>query len=332
MIKAMHKMLTTPIKKKYDSGGPLSSGLDWGKISNQVNGSSYAVQPSIVDTHGGFQTSNGSWPIKANIPTTVAPLDTSGAPQRPSFLSSLTSVASGLNKAGNNITPFASNIVNQFRTPPQPSQPHLDNPITLRAPSYDAERADLTRNMNADAEGAARTVDGNTGAKIRLFNSGQKLERLGQINERESNARIAVGNEQARINSSISSRNNEKLDRYGDEGVEREIALQRTRSENISNFSDKMVGMQNENAKRQVDLDKTKTLSTIFSRSGVGDRERTILKGLGVPDPMGMEYSDLGQKKANGGMMGIRQDHSRGFYKNLAVRGQTLKSLYRAPN
>lgn len=312
MIRSMHKMLTSPIKRKFDDGGDF-----WDNTQNSING----VYRAPIPVAGGN-------PIGAKAPSTIAPLSINQGQVN-------TSPSSLLSSSGNiasSIMPFASNILNSFTKPPQPSQPHLDNPVTLRAPSYGAEKADVLRNINADTEGAARQVDGNTGAKIRLFNMGQKLERLGSINERESNAKIATQNEQARINSGLMGRNNDKLDRYGNEQVERQIAIQKSRSENISNFSDKVIGMQNENAKKQLDLDKTKVMSTLFSRSGVGDRERTILKKLGVSDPLGQDYSDLEEKKANGGLMGVRYDHSRGFYRNIPVRAQSLKSLYRAPN
>ncbi len=305
-----HRMLTQPVKKMADGGD------DW---DSMINGNQYGV-PAIAKINTNMS------PITANAPGTAPNLNLPSAPpsQGSSFSSTLSNV-------GTSIAPYASNIVNSFRTPPQPAVPHLDNMVTLRSPSFNNERNATERNINADTEAAARNVDGNTGARIRMYGLSQKLDRLSDINQRDANTKLQTQNEQARANMGVEARNNEKLDNYGNQQVERRIAQQTQQSANLSNLSDKVVGVQNEQAKRAVDLDRTRTLSTLFSKSGVGSRERTILREMGVTDPLGYNYSDL-DKKAMGGPMGVRQDHSRGFYRNLAVRGQTLKSLYKAPN
>lgn len=303
------RLLNHPLGKKADGGDMFSD--------DQINGTQYPVAP----------TSSG--PANVQLPTNMSAATLNLPSGIPAPQTS--SLSSSIGKIGTSIAPYASNIVNSFRTPPQPSMPHLDNMVTVRSPSFAAERVATERNMNADAESAARNVDGSTGARIRLFNSGQKLDRLSNINERDNNSRLSASNEQARINAGISVRNNEKLDTYGNQQVERQIAQQRTQSENLSNLSDKIVSIQNEREKRNVDLEKTRTMASLFSKSGVGNRERDILRGMGVPDPLGKEYSDL-DKKSTGGTMGIRVDHSRGFYRNVPVRSQTLKSTYKAPN
>lgn len=286
------RMMTKPIKKA--SGGDM----DWSNIDTTIAGTN-----QVVPTIGASAPMSGSGSI--TDPSLLNPT------QRPSIFSSL-------GRVGNSIAPFASNIINGMRTPPQVPVPHLDNMVTLRSPSFNAERNSIERNINADASAAAMNVDGNTGAKIRLFATGQKLDRLSDVNQRDVNTRLQTQNEQARINTGISTGNNRKLDEFGQQQVERSIAQQNQQSANLSNLSDKIVGIQNENEKRRVDLQKTRTMSTLFSRSGVGDRERKLLKAMGVDDPLGQDYKDV---KRNGG-----------FFRGLPLRAQTLKSLYKAPN
>jgi hypothetical protein len=295
----MRNILTRPIKKA--SGGML----DWNDIGDRIAGNSYAVAPPLADTKGSINPIQA--PIMASPSATFNPPPTTTTSPTSSFSSTMKGIA-----------PFASNIVNAFRTPPQPPMPHLDNLVTLRSPSFNDERNQVERNTNADAEAAARGVDGNTGARIRLFALGQKLDRLSSVNERDKNMQLQTQNEQSRINAGLNAGNNRKLDEYDQQQVERRIAQQQQQSANLSNFSDKYIGIQNENEKRRVDLEKTKTMSTLFGRSGVGDRERKTLRDMGVDDPLGMNYSDV--KRAGG------------FFRGLPLRAQTLKSLYKAPN
>lgn len=307
---ANFKMMTRPVKKKADGGE-----FDWSGLNNKIGGTQYAVAPSLANVGASMN------PVTANpiVNPNVGPLATN-APSinaAPSTAPS-SSIFSSLGKAGSAIAPFASNIVNAMRTPPQPPIPHLDSAITLRSPSFNNERAEAERNTNADAEAAARGVDGNTGAKIRLFATGQKYDRLSSINERDKNMQLQTQNEQSRANAGVSQLNNRKLDEYGQQQVERRIAQQQQQSANLSNLSDKVVGIQNENEKRRIELQKTRTMSTLFGKSGVGDRERKLLKEIGVDDPMGNDYKDI---KRNGG-----------FFRGLPLRAQTLKSLYKRPS
>lgn len=317
-----HQMMTRPVKKMVNGGDP------WGtNIMSAINGTQYQAPPIAKATIPTSMSPITAAPISSNNSPNI-PLP-NATPAPPSFLSSL---PGNIKEAGTSIAPYASNIINSFRTPPQPAAPHLDSMVTLRSPSFGNERNSAERNINADTEVAARNVDGNTGARIRMYGLSQKLDRLSEINQRDSNTRLQTQNDQSRINAGVEARNNEKLDSYSNQQVERRIAEQQQQSSNFANLSDKVTSIQNEREKRDVDLQKTRTLSTLFSKSGVGSRERQILRDMGVPDPTGKNYDDL-EKKATGGQMGgIRMDHSRGFYRNLAVRGQTIKSLYKAPN
>jgi hypothetical protein len=309
----MHRLLTRPVKR-YDNGG----GFKWDALGKLFSSASDPVAPVAGGpTDAGFNQS--FQPLSGSIQT--------GSDSTPSTgTSRFNSVLSGFGKSMDGLVPFASNIVNSMRTPPQPPVPTSDNYVTLRTPSFANDRAMVARESNADAENAARGVDGQTGARIRMYALAKKLDALGSVNQAEHNAQITASNEQARINSGISMRNNEKLDQYHRDQVERQIALQRERSANLANASDKYIGIQNEKRKAQVDLDKTRTMASLFKASGVDKRSRTILRDMGVPDPDGHDYDDL-EKKAMGGSV-----PRRAFYRNLQSRAQTLKSLYKAPS
>lgn len=314
----LSQRMTSPVK--MENGGDF-----WGDISGFLSGTPKVAPIATIAS-----------PISADAPNpNKGPLDINPypepkAPPTSSGTFNLTGASKGIGAITDSLAPFASNIVNGLRTPPQPHSPQLDNMVTLRAPNYDNDRADVERNINASNAAIDRTVDGQTGAKIRLFNEGQKLERLSSVNQPEHNAQIETSNNAARINSGIMSRNTDRLNQYGDEKVERQIAQQREQSANISNASDKYVGIQNEKRKAQVDLEKTQTLANIFTNSGVKDRLRKTMKDQGLPDPMGKDYKDL-DSKAFGGALGGRNSY-RSFYRGIQPRAQTLKSLYKPVN
>lgn len=298
MIKSINRRLLMPVKKMASGGD-----LDWSDVDSKI-------QPVGAV---------GAAPITANAPSTVSPLQISGPTSSPT-----SSLSGTLANASNAIMPYASNIVNQFQRPPNVPLPHQDSLVTLNSPSFANDRNEVNRDVNTVNASVDRSVDGQTAAKIKLFNLGQKLDKLSAVNQADHNMQLQTNNDAARINAGISARNNEKLDQFNNEQVARKLAIQREQSANLSNASDKFIGIQNENAKRQLDLDKTKTMSTLFSSSGVGDRERTKLKELGVPDPLGKSYEDI---KKYGGMMRLGGS----FYRGIPIRGQTLKSLYKAP-
>lgn len=305
--------------RKYTDGGEL----EWNRIGKRLNQAYYDVPESLAP----IQKEQGD-PTKlfgiGNPFQGISPVSNN----RFNAGQYLSSLKTGLS----NVAPFASNIVNSLRTPPMPRTPTMDNLITLQAPSYENERNEVSRQINADSELASRSVDGQTAASIRLFNTGQKLDRLSGIREHEANSRIAVGNEQARVNAGIMASNNRKIDQFNESLTERDIANQREKSANLSNFSDKIVGMQNEAEKRRVDLEKTKTLSHMFDNSGVLQRLRKQKMEAGETDPFGIDYSDIKTKFARGGYMPKGGSvPRRAFYRNLQGRAQTLKSLYKTP-
>lgn len=320
-MRKIHNTMNSPVKKMADGGF-------WDDLNGALSGTP-KIAP-VATTVQPIQTLQG--PDNQQGPLPITPY---AEPRTPSVSGTfnLSKIGTSLSSASDAIAPFASNLVNGLRTPPQPHAPQLDNMVTLRVPSFNNDRNEVEQDINSTNASIDRSVDGQTAARIKLFNQGQKLDKLSSINQAEHNAQITTSNDQARINSGIQGRNTERLNQYGDQQVERKIAQQREQSANISNFSDKYVSMQNEKRKTQVDLEKTKTMATIFTKSGVADRERKMLMDAGVPDPSGKNYEDV---KAYGGRIRTMALGGnvvpRSFYRGVNPRAQTFKSLYKPVN
>lgn len=318
-MRKIHNTMNNPVKKMADGGF-------WDDLNASLSGTP-KVAP-VATTAQPIVALEG--PNQQQGPLNINPYP---EPKSPSASGTFNfgKATNTVSSITDSIAPFASNIVNGLRTPPQPHSPQLDNMVTLRAPSFDNDRAEVSREINSTNASVDRTVDGQTAAKIKLFNQGTKLEKLSSINQTDHNSQLQTSNDQARINSGIQSRNTERLNQYGDQQVERKIAGQREQSANLSNFSDKYVGIQNEKRKAQVDLDKTKTMATLFTKSGVVDRERKMLMDAGVPDPTGKNYEDI---KVYGGKIKTMALGGnvvpRSFYKGVNPRSQTFRSLYKS--
>lgn len=311
-MKAMHKMLTRPVKR-YDNGG----GFKYDALGKLFSGAAEPIVPVAGQPQDAGLTQSFE-PLTGSLSTGPGP-----AVGTSSSKPSLKGILGGLSQGLDNVMPYASNILNSFKTPPRPALPTTDNYVSLQTPSFANDRNEAARNINADTENAARAVDGQTGAKIRMYGLSTKLDRFSTINQQEHNTRTGILNEQAKINAGVNARNNEKTDQYNRDLTERDLAIQRERSANFANLSDKYIAIGNEKRKQQVDLEKTKTMAQIFTGSGVNGRLRKLLKESGVPDPEGKDYKDV---KATGGSV-----PRRAFYRNLQSRAQTLKSLYKAP-
>lgn len=190
------------------------------------------------------------------------------------------------------ITPFVSNIVNAFRKPPRPTMPKYNNYVSLSRPRFDADKAEVSREVNATNKSAYRNMDANSAAAVGQFNLGKKLNEYSRINEQQHNSDIAIGNQQSMVNANISAGNNQKTDEYNQLNLERNIAQGREQSANWANAGDKYTAMANEREKGRVELSKAQTLSGLYDQSGVMDRLRRTWKADGRPDPLGLDYKD----------------------------------------
>lgn len=170
------------------------------------------------------------------------------------------------------IVPYVSNIANSLRRPPRPKAPNLVGGVTLSNPSLASERTDINRQVQGLTKSFDTSLDANAAAASKIGANIQGLRAVGQSYEKEANMKTNVGNSQAQINANIDALNAGKMDQYGRDKVEMQIAHQREQSENISNAADKYV--QGEYRSDMMDLDKTKfgILSQAYSNSGVTNR------------------------------------------------------------
>jgi len=196
----------------------------------------------------------------------------------------------GVSAIVDKILPYASNIANAFRRAPKPSAPILNAAQKLQKINMDDARYQVGREIGASNTGADRTLDSNTAMSVKLFNSGRKINELGKINEFEKNANAGISNQQAMLDYQNQVGNNAKLDEFNNTILEGKIADSANQSANFANAADKYIAIGNERAKGQLDLDKTKTLSTMFSTNGPGgglfNRERLRIAKTGAVDPL----------------------------------------------
>lgn len=231
------------------------------------------------------------------------------------------------NKAGA-LAPFASNIVNSFSKAPKVKRPNLLSYQTLRKVNLNNERSEITRAGETSDRATERNVDSSTAEAVKQFNRGQTLQRLGAVGEKERNTNIAVGNQQATLDMQVDYTNKAKMDNYQDTETARRIAQQTQRSANFANAADKLVGIRNEKEKNRVDLEKTRTLASMYDPSGVMKRARAKMRDSGIQDPLGLDFSDLDDdkktdKKAYGGEFDARE--------RLARRGVTGSPIKTRP-
>jgi hypothetical protein len=209
-------------------------------------------------------------------------------------------------KTVDSLLPFASNIINSFRKPPMPRMGTLNPTVTLDKVDFSNERNAVGTTYNAADRAAERSVDSNTAEAIKAFNRGSRFRQINDINARETNTNVGIGNQQAMINAQITAGNTAKMDKYGDELVSRSIAQQREQSANIANAGDKIIAIKNENAKRDTELSKAGILKSLYDRSGVLQRQGIQWKKDGRPDPFGRNYDWLDNTFAMGGKITMK--------------------------
>ncbi len=291
---------------KYALGGPgpKPGTIDWDKLLGNKSSIIYDdpfISPTGATPPGAGQAINLSnatsgTPVTAYQPLSqIAPASNSGVitgtpvPRPARAGVSWNQVAS----VGSSLAPYASNIVNAFRKPPQPPTPTMDAPPVFKRLNFENQRYQVNREINAADVAADRTLASNTAQSVRQFNLGQRLNSLSRVNDAETMANTQIDNQQAMANAGVAAGNNAKWDDFRNQQVERRIAMQREQSANLSNAADKFVGIQNEKNKAKVDLEKARVLSSIYKNSGVLDRQRKFWKQQGIEDPLGMGYKDL---------------------------------------
>jgi len=198
-------------------------------------------------------------------------------------------VLSKANEAGKSILPYASNIVNAFRTPPKVPMPNLDPLVTLQKVNYDNDRYEVEKGIRGANLNAYRNLDENTATAITGYNLAQRFNQLSAVNQAERNQNLEISNKEVLTNAGIKSSNNAKLDKMAESNVERRLAMQRESAENIANAVDKKIMIDNEKSKANLDLKKFAILARAYNREGVAGREIAGLNEI-MNDPLGAEF------------------------------------------
>jgi hypothetical protein len=244
----------------YNGPGPVGS-INWKQIMKRMASSNSA---GLATTTGGI----------ADATTAGNGYKMPGAGKKKINWSNMADTAKG-------IVPYASNLANFFRKPPNAPMPNLVGAVSLSNPSFSAERNDIDRQTRGLSKAFDTSLDANAATAAKIGNNIQGLRATGQSYEQENNAKVNVQNGQAQINANISALNAGKLDQYGQNKVEMQIANQREQSENVANAADKFV--QGEYRTDMMNLDKTKygILSQAYANSGVTNRLVNRILGKG---------------------------------------------------
>lgn len=232
--------------------------------------------------------------VNAGVPAPA----TTGAATRGTTLQDILGKGS---RIATDIAPYMSNITNAFRTPPHPAQPQLVNPVTLSRINLSATRQQAAAASRAQDLNADRSLDEQSAAAVRSSNLAKNLNQQGQISEQEAFLNARQKAEAAGMNLNVDAINTSAMNKTKDEEVARTIALQREQSQNISNASDKFIGIGNERAKAQLDMQKLSALKQVWQQSGVYDRMLKRMKDQGIKDPTGVmgQMSWLGDAMEN---------------------------------
>lgn len=246
----------TPIRKPKFRKIPYST-RDNGTASNQfLSDNAQEILAGLAKSHefSGSQIFPGG--------NTDAVQNMSKAPVKSTGTKSTTAInMKSLGKAAGSVIPYASNIINSFRKLPKPPAPHLDSQIALKHVNLNNDRAMVERGIRGENMNASKVLDENTAQAVRQANLGVRTTQLSSVNQNEANQNANIDNEAIKINAGIRAGNNAKLDNYDNANVERTVATQNNASANTANAVDKYIGIQNEQAKNDLDVRKFNILS-----------------------------------------------------------------------
>lgn len=195
-----------------------------------------------------------------------------------------------LGKYANAVKPFISNIVNSVSKPPMPSVPSLQSSISMPRINMDNQRNVVERATRSTDLIANNTLNENTAAAVRNANLATKLQGLNDVNTAETNANTQQASQVAAMNAEIEGRNINTMNNYRDSLTGRGIAIQREQSANLANASDKSIAIDNEKAKRDLELKKFGVLKDVWSQSGVMNRLMKRLEEQGVLKAGELDY------------------------------------------
>ena len=168
------------------------------------------------------------------------------------------------------MAPYASNIINSFRRPPTVKYPHLDDELSAKHVNMDNDRAMVERGIRGSNTAADNNLSENTAAAVKMSNMASRFTQLSAVNSTERNMNTSIDSDMQKTNAQIRAGNNMKLDGYDNANVERGIAIQNNASANVANASDKYIGIQNEQARNDLELKKYEIMQKADRRGLLG--------------------------------------------------------------
>lgn len=208
--------------------------------------------------------------------------------------------------------PYASNFLNMFRKAPGVPKPTMNGMVTMNKVNMDNDRYAVEQGYRDATRQTNQNLNENTAASVRGSMMAQRINSLSGINQNERNTNIDISNKENMVNNQIEQGNNAKMDGYNQQVMERNMAQQRFNSENFANFSDKAIQignernrynvlLQNENAKRDLDLKKFGITAHMFNKNGkVAENTVAQLNEEGIETPA--VPTKLGKNKYGGFM------------------------------
>lgn len=310
----MRKTRLMPIVPMAYGGNVTKKGLGLRRkmLTGGINPTDDTPEDAGLTVGSGVSAYNWADPAIPPAPTGRDPIDWKGK----------------LGTAADAILPYASNIINTFRTPPQPATPSLVSPVTLSRIRLDASRNQVRNAARAQDLNADRSLDEQSAAAVRSSNLAKTLNQEGQISEQEAFLNARQRAESAGMNLNVDAMNTGAINKQRDEGVQRSLAIQREQSGNLANATDKAIGIRNERSKANLDLQKLQTLSQMWKDSGVYDRMMKRIKTEGIKDPtgvygqMGWLGDAMGQVKAMGGTVSSPMTGKHPTHASILHRGR----------
>ncbi len=186
-------------------------------------------------------------------------------------------------KAADNVgklAPYASNIVNAFRSAPAPMSPQLENAtVDIGPANMNAARVDIDRSIRGAQRGVERTLTGQQASAVNAANLGTQLGAYSNVAQAENDQNRSIRMFNSQANQGVNARNVERINDYQSNILSRNIAQQRESSENLANFTDKIVADRTTKKVLKLDKEKYDILSRMYSRGLMG----RVANGLTVP-------------------------------------------------
>lgn len=176
------------------------------------------------------------------------------------------------------VVPYVSNIANSFRKMPLPVRGRNINPVAGQRVSYANQLNEVDRQIRGANKAAENSLDENSAAAVRSANLATGIRGKNSVFEAESNANAGMAMQTSQLNANIDAQNVAYDNMYSNQLTEGQIARQREQSQNLANAADKYIAQGDQKAAAKLDLDKLSVYKTMFTNSGVYERELERLR------------------------------------------------------